>query len=318
VAQGLTVFVVSWKNADDTLADVTLDSYATEGFETAIDTARAVAGADAVHTIGYCVAGTTLAAVLAWLEAKGDAGKVASATYFTAQVDFADAGELLNFIDDKYIAAIDQMTAGKPALDGRVLAATFNLLRPADLIWNYVVNNYMMGKDYVPFDLLFWNSDATSVPAKWHRQYLVDCYRDNKLIQPGGISIAGVPIDLKRVENARVHPGGPGRPYRPAGERVEAGRGDERPGALRAGGFRAHRGCGEPAGCGQVSALGAGGRGFAPGNAGGIPGRRPGKSRGAGGRTGSPGSGASRAGVCRRGNQARRRFRRSRMRRGAT
>ena len=199
VEQGLTVFVVSWANADASFGDVVLDTYVEDGFLTAIETVRQICGVPSVHTIGYCVAGTTLAAVLALMAANGDADKVATATFFTAQVDFEDAGDLKLFIDDPQLETIDSMTGEKGYLDGRSMATTFNMLRSNDLIWSYVVNNYLLGKDYVPFDLLYWNSDATNVPAKWHHAYLADLYRDNKLAKPGGISVLGTPIDLTTV-----------------------------------------------------------------------------------------------------------------------
>ncbi|WP_439532920.1 PHA/PHB synthase family protein [Polymorphobacter sp.] len=208
VEQGLTVFVASWKSADETLADVTLDHYVGEGMMTAIDEVRRICKADAVHTIGYCVAGTTLAAALAVMEARGEAGKVASATFFTAQVDMSECGDLGVFIDDAVLETLARLTAEKPWLDGRNMALTFNMLRSNDLIWNYVVNNYLMGKDYFPFDLLYWNSDATNVPALWHRQYLEDIYRDNLLVKPGGITCLGVPIDLSKVSTPSYIQGG--------------------------------------------------------------------------------------------------------------
>ena len=160
---------------------------------------RDLLGVEDVHTIGYCVAGTTLSATLAWLAARGEAAKVRSATFFTAQVDFQDAGDLSIFIDDEQLKLVDQLSA-PGYLDGRYMAATFNLLRGRDLIWNYVVNNYLLGEDYAPFDLLFWNGDTTNLPAKWHGEYLRDLYRDNKLAMPGAITIDGSPIDLRKVE----------------------------------------------------------------------------------------------------------------------
>lgn len=208
VAQGLTVFVVSWKNADESLADATIDSYVDEGMFTALKVVRDICKVDSVHTIGYCVAGTTLAAALAVLAAKGEADQVATATFFTAQVDFCDAGELKLFVDDASLETITAMTADKPVLDGRYMATTFNLLRSNDLIWSYVVNNYMLGKDYFPFDLLYWNSDATNVPARWHRQYLEQMYRDNRLVQPGGMTICGTPVDLSKVKTPAYVQGG--------------------------------------------------------------------------------------------------------------
>ncbi len=208
VAQGLTVFVTSWKNADASLADATIDTYVEEGMFTAIDVVRQICGTDAVHSIGYCVAGTTLAAALAVLAARGQAAHVASATFFTAQVDFADCGDLKLFVDDASLDTIDRLTADKPVLDGRFMATSFNMLRSNDLIWNYVVNNYMLGKDYFPFDLLYWNSDATNVPARWHRQYIEQMYRDNLLVQPGGMTVCGVPVDLSRVATPAYVQGG--------------------------------------------------------------------------------------------------------------
>ncbi|HVL20200.1 MAG TPA: alpha/beta hydrolase, partial [Amaricoccus sp.] len=198
VDQGLTVFVVSWKSADESLADVKLGDYAKAQVE-AIDAVRETLGVEAVHAIGYCVAGTALAATLALLAARGEQDKVASATFFTAQVDFSEAGDLVFFLGDEQMELIRQLSADKGYLDGRYMAATFNLLRGRDLIWSYVTNNYLLGEDYPQFDLLYWNSDTTNLPAAWHQSYLQQLYRDNKLVQPGAISIDGTPIDLRKV-----------------------------------------------------------------------------------------------------------------------
>ncbi len=198
VDQGLSVFMVSWKSADASLADVTWDDYVLAQIE-AIDVIRDQLGVEAVHAIGYCVAGTTLAATLAYLTAKREAKKVKSATFFTAQVDFAQAGDLLNFVDDAQLDMIKQLSP-EGFLDGRYMAATFNLLRGRDLIWNYVANNYLLGQDYAPFDLLHWNGDTTNLPAKWHLAYLTDLYRDNLLVRPGALAIAGTPLDLGSVK----------------------------------------------------------------------------------------------------------------------
>ncbi|MEN2786853.1 PHA/PHB synthase family protein [Sphingomonas qilianensis] len=197
VEQGVTVFMVSWKSADASLAHVQWDDYVAAQIE-AVDVVRAALDVPAVHTIGYCVAGTTLAATLAVLSAKGEAEKVKSATFLTAQVDFAQAGELLNFIDDEQLAAMASLTPDG-FLDGRYMALTFNMLRGRDLIWNYVTNNYLLGQDYVPFDLLHWNGDTTNLPAKWHLSYLTDLYRDNLLATPGALSVGGTSIDLTKV-----------------------------------------------------------------------------------------------------------------------
>ena len=198
VEQGLTVFMVSWKSADASMSEIVWDDYIAAQVD-AIDTVRALLDVPAVHTIGYCVAGTTLAATLAMLAARGEAAKVKSVTFFTAQVDFELAGELKMFVDDSYLALLQQLSAGG-FLDGRYMAATFNSLRGRDLIWNYVVSNYLLGNDYPPFDLLYWNGDTTNLPAKWHRQYLVDLYRDNRLVIPNSLSVMGTPIDLKKIE----------------------------------------------------------------------------------------------------------------------
>ena len=198
VERGLTVFVVSWKSADESLADVGFDDYVKAEIE-AIDLVRDALGVGQAHVIGYCVAGTYLAAALALIAARGDQDKVASATFFTAQVDFSEAGDLKFFLGDEQMELIRGLSADKGYLDGRYMAATFNLLRGRDLIWNYVTSNYLMGEDYPQFDLLYWNSDTTNLPAAWHRAYLQQLYRENRLVQPGGIVIDGVPIDLRKV-----------------------------------------------------------------------------------------------------------------------
>lgn len=197
VEQGITVFMVSWKSADASMADLTWDDYIAAQVE-AIDVVRDRLDVPSVHTIGYCVAGTTLAATLAVLARQGAADKVASATFFTAQVDFEDAGDLKTFIDDQQIEAIGRLSP-EGYLDGRYLAATFNLLRGNDLIWSTVEKNYLMGEQYPAFDLLHWNGDVTNLPAKWHRSYLRDLYRDNRLVVADSLQACGVPIDLHRI-----------------------------------------------------------------------------------------------------------------------
>jgi polyhydroxyalkanoate synthase len=199
VDNGITLFMVSWKSADESIADATLDDYVLKGQLDAIDTVRDLLGVEAVHAIGYCVAGTTLAATLAYLQARGEQDKVKSATFLTAQVDFTEAGDLKLFTGPETMGLLEQLTAEKGYLDGRYMAATFNLLRGRDLIWNYVVNNYLLGEEPPPFDLLYWNSDTTKLPAGWHRAYLDDFYKANKLAQKGGISVAGVPVDIDKV-----------------------------------------------------------------------------------------------------------------------
>jgi polyhydroxyalkanoate synthase len=199
VEQGITVFMVSWKSADESMADIVQDDYIIDGQIDAIDTVRELLDVPSVNAIGYCVAGTTLAMTLAYLAAKGEADKIESATFFTAQVDFSLAGDLLLFIDDAQGKLAEQLGSAKGYLDGRYMAATFNLLRGRDLIWNYVVNNYLLGEEYPAFDLLHWNGDTTNLPALWHKNYLRDFYRDNLLAKAGGMQVAGEPIDLSRV-----------------------------------------------------------------------------------------------------------------------
>jgi polyhydroxyalkanoate synthase len=198
VEQGITVFMVSWRSADASMKDVVWDNYVRSQLD-AIDTVRDLLDVPAVHTIGYCVAGTTLAATLAVLAARGQADRVASATFFTAQVDFAAAGDLLHFVDDEQLKMIEKLSPDG-FLDGRYMAMTFNLLRGRDLIWNYVTNNYLLGKDYAPFDLLHWNGDTTNLPSRWHLSYLTDLYRDNKLVEPGAMAVDGTPLNLTIVK----------------------------------------------------------------------------------------------------------------------
>ena len=201
VDHGITVFIVSWKSADSTMKDIVWDDYIAAQID-AIDTVCSGLDVPDVHAIGYCVAGTTLAATLSILAATDAADKVRSATFFTAQVDFSTGGELLHFIDDQQIAMMEALSAPQGYMDGRLLALTFNMLRGKDLIWSTVVKNYLLGEDYPAFDLLHWNGDVTNLPAKWHRNYVIDLYRDNRLVKPNDLSALGTPIDLRRVKTA--------------------------------------------------------------------------------------------------------------------
>ena len=196
----MTIYDISLRNPDATFADVTLDHYVRDGLVQAIDVVIDALDVPSVHAIGYCVAGTTLAATLALLAARGEAEKVASATFFTAQVDFSEAGDLRLFLGDETMGLLSQLSADTGVVDGRVMASTFNLLRGRDLIWNYVVNNYLLGKEPPPFDLLHWNGDVTNLPAGWHRDYLETLYKGNRLVECGGISVDGTPVDIKQIE----------------------------------------------------------------------------------------------------------------------
>ena len=197
VAQGLTVFIVSWVNPDERHAQKSFEHYMREGIIASLDVIETITGEREVSTIGYCVGGTLLAVALAYMAAKGDK-RIASATFFTTQVDFRKAGDLQIFADEEQIASIeDQM---KPAgyLDGAQMANAFNMLRPNELIWSYVVSNYLKGKDPMPFDLLAWNSDSTRMPAANHSFYLRNCYLENNLTQ-GKMEVGGVKLDLGKV-----------------------------------------------------------------------------------------------------------------------
>lgn len=200
VEQGFTVYCVSWVNPDGSYSDVSFEDYMKEGALEAIAQVRKLAKCDQIHIVGYCIAGTLLAATLAYLSAKGEADQIKSATFFTSQVDFEDAGELQIFVDEEQIEAIDQVMAEKGYLDAASMATTFNLLRSNDLIWSFVVNNYLLGKEPFPFDLLYWNADSTRMPRAMHRYYLENFYLKNNLIKPGGIELDGVPIDLSKVQ----------------------------------------------------------------------------------------------------------------------
>jgi polyhydroxyalkanoate synthase len=198
VAQGFTVFLVSWVNPDARLAQKTFEDYMHEGILAAIDAVIRQTGSPKINALGYCVGGTLLAATLAYMAAKGD-DRVVSASFLAAQVDFSEAGDLLVFIDDTQLKALEEMMAEQGYLDGSRMAAVFNMLRPRDLIWPYVVNNYLLGKKPFPFDLLFWNADSTRLPAANHAFYLREFYHLNRLAK-GEMQLGGVRLDLSRVK----------------------------------------------------------------------------------------------------------------------
>jgi len=197
--QGHTVFVISWVNPDAKLAKKGFDDYLTEGALAAMDAVRAASGEEKLNVIGYCLGGTLLGAALAWLAAKGDK-RVGSATFFVSLLDFSQPGELGVFIDEAQVQNLERRMNERGYLEGSEMASTFNMLRSNDLVWSFVINNYLMGKDPFPFDLLYWNSDSTRMPAKMHSFYLRNMYMKNLLGVPGGIELAGVPIDLSKVK----------------------------------------------------------------------------------------------------------------------
>jgi len=197
VDRGLTVFCISWVNPDERLAQKTFDDYVRQGPFEALDAIKQVTGEDKVHAIGYCVGGTLLAITLAAMAARGDE-RIASATLFAAQVDFTYAGDLKVFVDEEQVSALEKRMAERGYLDSRSMATVFNMLRSNDLLWPYVINNYLKGKAPFPFDLLYWNSDATRMPAANHSFYLRNCYLDNRLAKRK-MTIDNTPVDLKRV-----------------------------------------------------------------------------------------------------------------------
>lgn len=199
VDQGHTVFVVSWVNPDGRLADKTFDSYLFEGVLAALDAIEQQTGEKEINAVGYCLGGTLLATTLAYLAAKRQK-RIASATFFTTMTDFADPGELGVFIDEEQVTSLEKKMFERGYLEGSEMAGTFNMMRANDLIWSFVVNNYLMGKDPFPFDLLFWNSDSTRMPAKMHSFYLRKMYMENCLVKAGGIEIDGTPIDLGKIK----------------------------------------------------------------------------------------------------------------------
>jgi len=195
---GYTVFVVSWVNPDEQLSKLAFEDYMKLGPLAAVDAIEKATGERKVSAIGYCIGGTLMAATLAYMAARGD-DRIAACTFFTAQVDFTEPGELGVFIDEDQLAGVEQTMSKKGYLDGSEMATTFNMLRANDLIWSFVVNNYLMGKDPFPFDLLFWNADATRMPAAMHSYYLRNMYQKNLLAQPGGLVIDNVPINLRKI-----------------------------------------------------------------------------------------------------------------------
>ncbi|MGB9655595.1 MAG: class I poly(R)-hydroxyalkanoic acid synthase [Pseudolabrys sp.] len=198
VDEGITVFVLSWVNPDARLAKKSFEEYMREGAITALDVVAKVTGEKQVHAVGYCVGGTLLSITLAYLAAKKQS-RVKSATLFAAQVDFSFAGDLLVFVDEERIKQLEAHMKEQGYLEASRMANTFNMLRSNDLIWPYIVNNYMRGKKPMPFDILYWNSDATRMPAGNHSFYLRNCYLDNKLSK-GKMEIGGTKLDLKKVK----------------------------------------------------------------------------------------------------------------------
>ena len=197
VDQGLTVFVISWVNPDETLAAMGFEQYMQLGPLAALDAIKKATGESKINAIGYCVGGTLLAVTLAYMAKKHDE-RIASATFFASQVDFTHAGDLKVFVDEEQLKAIEKRMAERGYLDAKKMTTAFNLLRSNDLIWPYVINNYLRGRTPMPFDLLYWNSDSTRLPAANHAFYLRKCYFENALTK-GKMELGGVKLDLKKI-----------------------------------------------------------------------------------------------------------------------
>jgi polyhydroxyalkanoate synthase len=199
VDQGHTVFVTSWVNPDRDLAHKSFEDYMLEGPLAALDAIEQATGEREVNVLGFCIGGILISATLAYLAAKGD-DRVKAATFLTSLFDFNEVGEVAVFIDQDQIDQMEQHIKDKGYLEGHHMADMFNMMRENDLIWSFVVNNYLMGREPPPFDLLYWNSDSTRLPATMLLFYLREVYQQNRLRQPGGLSLAGVPIDLGKIE----------------------------------------------------------------------------------------------------------------------
>ncbi len=199
VDQGHTVFVLSWVNPDEHLANMGFEDYMRLGPLAALEAIEKATGERQVNAVGYCLGGTLLACTLAYMAAKND-DRIKSATFFTTMTDFSDPGELGVFIDESQLHTMEESMAKRGYLDGSEMATTFNMLRANDLIWSFVVNNYLLGKEPFPFDLLYWNSDSTRMPAAMHSFYLRKMYLENKLIEPGGVTLLDTPIDLRNIK----------------------------------------------------------------------------------------------------------------------
>jgi polyhydroxyalkanoate synthase len=199
VEQGHTVFVVSWVNPDEQLAEKGFDDYMREGPYAAFDAMEQATGERAFNVIGYCLGGTLLSCTLAHMATRKDT-RVKSATFFTTMADFAEAGELGVFIDEEQLHSLEEKMSKRGFLEGSEMATTFNMLRANDLIWSFVVSNYLMGQEPFPFDLLYWNDDSTRMPARMHSFYLRRMYQQNDLVKPGGIELDGVALDLRKIK----------------------------------------------------------------------------------------------------------------------
>ena len=198
VAQGHSVFVISWVNPDERLAGEGFDNYMQQGVVEAVEAIARITGQEQINAIGYCLGGTLLATTLAWMARRQD-HRIASATFLATMLDFTEVGELGVFIDEEQITLLEEKMHRHGYLEGEEMATTFNMLRANDLIWSFVVNNYLLGNEPFPFDLLYWNADSTRMPERMHSFYLRKMYQQNELIVPDALSLLGEPIDLHQI-----------------------------------------------------------------------------------------------------------------------
>ncbi len=199
VEQGHTVFVISWINPDETYRDVGFEDYITEGVMTALDAVELATGENEINAVGYCIGGTLLSIALAYMRSMGDK-RIKSATFLTTMIDFSEPGDLGVFIDDKQVTDLEKQMQEEGYLSGSKMSSAFNLLRANDLIWSFYINNYLLGNDPRPFDLLYWNSDSTRMTPTMHAWYLRNLYMENKLCEPNALTIKGVPLNLSSVD----------------------------------------------------------------------------------------------------------------------
>ena len=199
VEQGHRTFVLSWRNPDESLAHKTWDDYIQDAAIKAIEMVRDITGAASINALGFCVGGTILGTALAVLAARGEK-PVASATFLTTFLDFTDTGVLDVFIDEAFVKYREMQMGQSGLLKGQELASTFSFLRPNDLVWNYVVGNYLKGETPPPFDLLYWNADSTNLPGPFYAWYLRNTYLENNLVKPGQAVVCGQPVDLRKVD----------------------------------------------------------------------------------------------------------------------
>lgn len=199
VKQGITVFIISWVNPDASFAQKGLYDYLKNGPMAAIKVMQEQLQVKQVNTLGFCIGGTLLTCMLAYLKAHNE-NPVRSATFLASMIDFSDPGDISVFIDEQQIVRIEEEMHSKGFLDGRFMASTFNSLRANDLVWSFFIKNYLQGKDPVPFDILYWNADVTNMPAKMHSQYLRWMYLHNDLIKPGKIHLNHTPLDVSKID----------------------------------------------------------------------------------------------------------------------